>query len=247
MPVPSVYSAELSEFVFAAGVKLLERQRPDVMYLSTTDYIQHKHAPGDPVANEFYRRIDDCFGRLVALGATVALTADHGMSDKSLPDGRPNVIFLHDILDARFGTGRTRVVCPITDAFVRHHGALGGFVRVWCLDPNISAAAIIDHIKHIPGIAEALDRDAVCARYSLPPDREGDVAIIAESNTVIGAAAKEHDLSALRDARLRSHGGTSEASVPFIVSVPLNDEYQVHALGGVKSYQIFDYAINGTR
>ncbi|MEP7261754.1 MAG: alkaline phosphatase family protein, partial [Usitatibacter sp.] len=42
MPVPSVYSAELSEFVFAAGVKLLEKQRPDIMYLSTTDYIQHK-------------------------------------------------------------------------------------------------------------------------------------------------------------------------------------------------------------
>jgi hypothetical protein len=28
MPVPSVYSAELSEFVFAAGVKLLETRRP---------------------------------------------------------------------------------------------------------------------------------------------------------------------------------------------------------------------------
>ncbi len=46
-PVPSVYSADLSEFVFAAGVKLMQRpNRPDVMYLSTTDYVQHKHAPG---------------------------------------------------------------------------------------------------------------------------------------------------------------------------------------------------------
>src|SRR5512134_1596743 len=31
MPVPSVYSAELSEFVLAAGVKLMERDRPDIM------------------------------------------------------------------------------------------------------------------------------------------------------------------------------------------------------------------------
>ena len=31
-PLPDVYSAELSEFVFAAGVKLMARQRPDVMY-----------------------------------------------------------------------------------------------------------------------------------------------------------------------------------------------------------------------
>jgi Uncharacterized proteins of the AP superfamily len=45
MPVPDVYSAGLSEFVFAAGVKLMERDRPEIMYLSTTDYIQHKHAP----------------------------------------------------------------------------------------------------------------------------------------------------------------------------------------------------------
>ena len=45
-PVPEVYSAELSEFVFAAGVKLLREWRPDVMYLTTTDYVQHKYAPG---------------------------------------------------------------------------------------------------------------------------------------------------------------------------------------------------------
>jgi phosphonoacetate hydrolase len=33
MPVPSVYSAALSEFIFVAGVKLMERERPDLMYL----------------------------------------------------------------------------------------------------------------------------------------------------------------------------------------------------------------------
>src|SRR5689334_20875693 len=41
-PLPSVYSADLSEFVFAAGVRLMQTRRPDVMYLSTTDYVQHK-------------------------------------------------------------------------------------------------------------------------------------------------------------------------------------------------------------
>ena len=55
MPLPSVYSAALSEFVFAAGVALLERERPDLMYLSTTDYVQHKAAPGTPVANDVLR------------------------------------------------------------------------------------------------------------------------------------------------------------------------------------------------
>ncbi len=71
MPVPSVYSAALSEFVFVAGVKLMERERPDLMYLSTTDYIQHKAAPGTPAANDFYAMIDRNLARLDALGATI--------------------------------------------------------------------------------------------------------------------------------------------------------------------------------
>ena len=247
MPLPGMYSMELSLFVLEAGIRLLQSERPHLMYLSLTDFVQHKHAPGEPAADAFYRRLDDCFGRLDALGAVVALTADHGMSDKSLPDGRPHVIFLQDILDTRFGTGATQVVCPITDAFVRHHGALGGFVRVWIHDPQLSAAEVIAHVAPVPGIAEALDRAAVCARYELPADREGDVAVLAEQNVVIGGAAAEHDLSALSDARLRSHGGLSEARVPFILSAPLNASYRQKAAQGLKSHQIFDFAINGVR
>lgn len=247
MPLPDMYSMELSLFVLEAGIRLLEKEKPALMFLSLTDYIQHKHAPGDPVANEFYRRIDDAFGRLASLGAIVALTADHGMSDKSLPDGQPNVIFLQDLLDASFGAGTTRVICPITDAFVRHHGALGGFVRIWCLDNAVSAEAVIARLQGVPGIESVLSRGEVCRRFELPPDREGDVAVIAEANVVIGAAAAEHDLSTLTDARLRSHGGTSEARVPFILSEPLNAAYAKKVGAGLKSHQIFDFAINGTR
>src|SRR3546814_9487476 len=82
LPVPSVYSADLSEFVFAAGVKLMERERPDIMYLSTTDYVQHKHAPGTPEANAFYAMMDGYWRQLADLGCTIVLTADHGMNAK---------------------------------------------------------------------------------------------------------------------------------------------------------------------
>ncbi|HYO28070.1 MAG TPA: phosphonoacetate hydrolase [Azonexus sp.] len=245
MPQPEIYSMELSLFVLEAGIKLLERGHRDLMFLSLTDYIQHKHAPGDPVANEFYRRIDEKIGRLTDLGAIVALTSDHGMNDKSTSDGRPNVIFLQDILDAEFGAGDTKVICPITDAFVRHHGALGGFVRVWCRGGKATPAAIIALINDIPGIAMALTKEEVCARFDLPPDREGDVAVIGDIGTVIGAAEAEHDLSNLSDARLRSHGSTTEARVPFILSHPVSADYSMRAAQGLKSYQIFDYAING--
>ncbi len=247
MPLPDMYSMDLSLFVLEAGVKLLEEERPDLMYLSLTDFIQHKHAPGDPVANEFYQRIDALLGKLAARGATVALTADHGMNDKSNASGKPNVIYLQDILDRKFGPGDTKVICPITDAFVRHHGALGGFVRVWCLGGKATPQAIIDLIRDMPGIAAALDRETVCRRFELPPDREGDVAVIGDVNTVIGASVADHDLSKLADARLRSHGSTTEARVPFILSRPVSAEFQRRAEQGLKSRQIFEYAINGVQ
>jgi phosphonoacetate hydrolase len=246
MPQPDMYSMELSLLVLEAGIRLLERNRPDLMFLSLTDYIQHKHAPGAAVSNEFYRRIDAAFGRLASLGAVVALTADHGMNDKSRPDGAPNVVFLQDILDREFGAGDTRVICPITDAFVKHHGALGGFVRVWCLGGRATPRAIIELVKDLPGVAAALDREEVCRRFDLPPDREGDVAVIGDRCTVIGAARSEHDLSNVVDARLRSHGSVLEARVPFILSHALNATYRERAATTpLKSHQIFDYAING--
>ena len=247
MAAPDIYSMELSLFVLEAGIRLLARDRPDIVFLSLTDYVQHKHAPGNPIASAFFGRLDECFGRLASLGATVALTADHGMSDKARPDGSPNVIYLQDILDEAFGAGATRVVCPITDAFVRHHGSLGGFVRVWCVGGRAAPEAVIALLAGRPGIAAALGRDEVCARFDLPPDREGDVAVIGEAGVVIGSTPADHDLASLRDARLRSHGSLAEARVPFILSRPLNPTYLRRAARGpLRSLEIFDYAINGT-
>ena len=131
MAVPDVYSADLSEFVFAAGVKLMERDRPEIMYLSTTDYIQHKHAPGTPVANDFYAMMDGYMARLDAMGCTIVLTADHGMNAKFGADGKPDVIYLQDVFDGWLGKDKARVILPITDPYVVHHGALGSFAVVY--------------------------------------------------------------------------------------------------------------------
>ncbi|MCC7483667.1 MAG: phosphonoacetate hydrolase [Burkholderiales bacterium] len=246
MPQPDMYSMELSLFVLEAGIRLLERDRPDILYLSLTDWVQHKYAPHEPEAGRFYREIDACFGRLAALGAVVALTADHGMNDKSDARGRPNVIWLQDVLDARFGKGDTRVICPITDAFVGHHGALGGFVRVWCRG-KARPREIIEAIAGIDGIEQVLDRAGVCELYELPPDREGDVAVISRAGVCIGSSEAEHDLSGLEGHRLRTHGGVSEAKVPVVINRPLNDAYRLKAaVSTLKSYQVFDYALNGT-
>ena len=245
-PLPGMYSMELSLFVLDAGVKLLEAGGRDLMFLSLTDWVQHKYAPHEAEARRFYRELDRRFGRLAELGAVVALTADHGMNDKSTPEGRPNVVWLQDILDARFGKGDARVICPITDAFVAHHGALGGFVRVWCRG-KATAPQVIEAIRGIPGLESVLDREAACRTFDLPPDREGDVVVVAEANVCVGASEKDHDLSGLAGHRLRTHGGTSEAKVPFIINAPLNDDYKLRGGAAVlRSYELLDFAINGT-
>lgn len=245
MPQPGMYSMELSLFVLEAGIKLLERDRPDLLYLSLTDYVQHKYAPHEAEAKRFYQELDRRFGRLAELGAVVALTADHGMNDKSDEKGRPNVIWLQDILDKEFGTGDTRVICPITDAFVAHHGALGGFVRVWC-QGKATPRDVIAAIHGLPGVESVLDKATACRVHDLPADREADVVVISTADVCIGGSAAQHDLSGLEGHRLRTHGGVSEAKVPIILSEPLNDGYRLKAgTRTLKSYQVFDFALNG--
>ena len=245
-PLPDMYSMALSLFVLDAGIKLLEQAPRDLMYLSLTDYVQHKYAPNESEARRFYQALDQRFGKLQALGALVALTADHGMSDKSDAAGQPNVIWLQDVLDAKFGKGDCKVVCPITDAFVAHHGALGGFVRVWC-QGKATPRQVMDAIHGIDGIESVLDKATACKVHDLPADREADVVVISTANVCIGASAADHDLSGLTGHRLRTHGGVSEAKVPIILSEPLNDEYKLKlACAALKSYQIFDFALNGT-
>jgi phosphonoacetate hydrolase len=218
MPLPSVYSAELSEFVFAAGCALLERERPDIMYLSTTDYVQHKHAPGTPAANAFTGMIDRYLARLDAAGATVVFTADHGMNAKTDAFGRPNIVFLQDVLDAAIGQDATRVILPITDPYVVHHGALGSFATVY-IDGSVSVAAVRERVAALPGIDLVLGREEAAARFELPANRIGDLVVVSERLTVIGSRRSGHDLSGL-DAPLRSHGGISEQRVPLIANRP---------------------------
>ena len=217
-PLPEVYSADLSEFVFAAGVKLLARDKPDLMYLSTTDYVQHKYAPGSAGANLFYKMMDGYLGSLDALGATVVIIADHGMKDKHLADGSPDVVYLQDVLDAAFGVGTSKVILPITDPYVVHHGALGSYATVYV--KGVVPDDVARVISKLEGIDVVYSNAEGCAKFGLPPDRTGDLIVLSGGPTftkVIGTSASKHDLSGL-DAPLRSHGGLSEQEVPIIIN-----------------------------
>jgi len=128
-PTPPIYSPDASLFVLQSGVALLEHGLADFLYLSLTDFMQHKFAPETPESLDFYAGIDHELGRLLSAGAVVGATADHGMNAKQKLNGEPNVIYLETILTERFGPG-FRVILPITDPYVRHHGALGSFAVV---------------------------------------------------------------------------------------------------------------------
>ncbi|MDP3082762.1 MAG: phosphonoacetate hydrolase [Rubrivivax sp.] len=216
LPLPDVYSAALSEFVFAAGVKLMAGRRPDVMYLSTTDYVQHKHAPGTEGANDFFAMMDGYCGQLDAMGCVIALTADHGMNAKVKFDATPDVIYLQDLLDGWLGAGAARVILPITDPYVVHHGALGSFATVY-LPASADAGALALQLAALRGIESVHVREAAAAHFELPADRIGDLVVVSERSVVLGTAASRHDLSAL-EVPLRSHGGASEQRVPLILN-----------------------------
>jgi phosphonoacetate hydrolase len=241
LPLPSVYSADLSEFVFAAGVKIMQTQRPDVMYLSTTDYIQHKHAPGTDGANAFYTMMDRYMSQLEEMGCVIALTADHGMNAKASMDGSPDVIYLQDWFDAHLGAAAARVILPITDPYVVHHGALGSYATVY-LPMGADRDALIGQLKILRGVECVYTREEAATRFELPPDRIGDVVVVSERSTVIGTSKSRHDLSAL-EVPLRSHGGISEQRVPLILNRKI-DASQLSAGRRLRNFDAFDFALN---
>lgn len=237
-PVPDVYSADLSEFVFAAGVKLMESFRPDLMYLSTTDYIQHKAGPGTKIANDFYAMIDGYLASLDKLGAIVVATADHGMNDKHDPKSKaPNVIYLQTLFDEWLGKGAARVILPITDPYVVHHGALGSFATVH-IPATANASDLLARVRKIDGVDLALTQKEACERFELPADRIGDLVITSTRYMTLGTAPEKHDLSGL-DEPLRSHGGLTEQRVPMIANRKLKDLPK-----GLRNFDVFSVALN---
>lgn len=235
-PVPEVYSADLSEFVLAAGVKILKEWSPNVMYLSTTDYVQHKFAPNQQGAKDFYSMADKYIGELDALGAALVVTADHGMKPKHDANGKPSVIYVQDILDQWLGQAAARVILPITDPYVVHHGALGSFATAY-LPAEVDTNEITEKLSNLEGILLVINKSEAVKRFDLPPDRIGDIVVISAENMTLGTSVDRHDLEALKEP-LRSHGGLTEQEVPFIV----NRKIDLPEVPNLRNYDAFFYA-----
>ncbi|WP_183576093.1 phosphonoacetate hydrolase [Mucilaginibacter sp. X5P1] len=240
---PAIYSAEASLFVLRAGVALIEKGMADFLYLSLTDYMQHTYAPETEESLAFYQAQDVELGKMLELGAIIGATADHGMNSKIKADGTPNVLYIETMLTEKFGPG-FRVICPITDPYVKHHGALGSYVLVY-MDDTSKIVEVKNWLALQHGITEVYDKETGCRILEQPADRTGDLFVLSARDVVVGRTAADHDLKAL-DGTLRSHGGRYEEMVPLVVSHPLNAAYKRKAQGDPRNFDVFDFAINGT-
>jgi phosphonoacetate hydrolase len=223
-------------------VRLLETRRVDLMYLSTSDYVQHKYAPESPEARRYHARLDRVLGQLDAQGAILGITADHGMNAKVRPDGSPKVEFIETLLKEA-GISEARVILPITDPYVVHHGGLGSYATVY-LDPGkVRRAAGL--LQRAPGVELVLTREEAAERFELPGDRIGELVVLASRDTVLGGTPERHDLSHVREG-LRSHGGLHESVAPMILNRPLRPAYaRALASGRARNLDLFDYLCNG--
>lgn len=242
-PTPSIYSPDASLFVLRAGAAFIEKGLADFLYLSLTDYMQHTYAPKAEASLAFYEEMDKELGRLLQFGAIVGITADHGMNAKIKEDGSPNVLYIEDMLEEQFGPD-FRVICPITDPYVKHHGALGSYVVVH-VPENSPIDQVKDWLAMQPGITEVYDKATAARMLEQPEDRTGDLVVLSARDVVVGRRPHYHDLSAL-DGTLRSHGGRYEEMVPMVISHPLNATYCRRASCDPRNFDIFDFTINGT-
>ncbi|MCF1714155.1 phosphonoacetate hydrolase [Flavihumibacter sp. RY-1] len=241
---PAIYSADASLFVLKAGVAFIKAGLADFLYLSLTDYMQHTYAPEAPESLAFYEAQDKLIGELMELGAVVGATADHGMNAKVKADGSPQVLFVEEMLEQQFGDLGFRVICPITDPYVKHHGALGSYVVVH-LDATEKVEEVKNWLMQQQGITEVYDRTMAVHVLEQPEDRIGDLVVLSARDVVLGRRASYHDLAAL-DGTLRSHGGRYEEMVPMVLSHPLKPAYRIKAGGDPRNFDIFDFTINGT-
>jgi len=233
---PGIYDWDLSHYAMEIGLAVHRRVGLDLLYVSLTDYVQHKEPPGGEMADCFFRRFDELLADYLGEGFLIGITADHGMNAK------PRIVYLEDVLEAS-GFGSARVVLPITDPYVVHHGALGSFA--WVHLPASEVESARDLLARLDGIEEVYSREEAAVIFEHPPDRIGDLSIASDAATALGKSEAKHDLSGVASG-LRSHGGRHEQIVPIIVSRPLRADYAVRHAAGVNNSDLHDLLLNGT-
>lgn len=211
---PGIYSGGASAWLLDAAVHVLDERDPDVLYVSTTDVIPHKHAPEESAAKQWVSELDADLAALDERSDALVATADHGMNRKSV------CVDLESVLE-REGHD-AEVVRLITDEHTYHHRNLGGAAYVYLRDESADAIAWLDDLD---GVEEVVPADETAERFRLPADAIGDALVLGTASSVFGPV--EEGVRSSVD--LRSHGSHHERRVPYVASTGATLEYNVEA------------------
>ncbi len=206
-PRCEIYSLEINYWVLEAARVVMQEQDPDLVYVSTTDYIMHKFPPEHEMARRHLQGLDQIIGRIAdeQPQREIYITADHGMSPKH------RAINLTAKL-AKVGI-ETVFVPVIKDKYVVHHDNLGGVGYVYLKDPA-SVGEAIEVLQEIVGIERVYRCEEAAEQFGLMPDRIGDLFVLGAPEVVFGDIEGDE-----QRIDIRSHGSHHEAAIPIIGSV----------------------------
>jgi phosphonoacetate hydrolase len=202
-PPGDIYSAEINVWLFRAARELLRSEDPDVMYVSTTDFVQHKYAPEHEVAQQQMHDLDHVLGDIIddRPEREVYVTADHGMRAKTAGVDLRRVIGAPD--------GDVTFLPIIKDKYVAHHDNLAGAAFLFCTD-DAARERTAARLAECPEVERIYTNAEAAAAFSMPVDRIGDYFVLGTPDVVFGEFESER-----QDVTVRSHGSHHEARVPI--------------------------------
>ncbi len=201
---PNIYSMDINIWVFEAGYHLIKNESPDIVYLSTTDYVMHKYAPEEEVSLMHLNGIDHWIGKILEEepDRDIYITADHGMNPKT------RAINLSELLEKE---GISAEVIPIIkDRYVAHHQNLGGAAYIY-LNEQKDMNVILDILNDVDFVEEVYTASQAADEFNLLCSRIGDLMVLAPEDTVYGSL---DGIETTVD--IRSHGSKYEQTVPLI-------------------------------
>ena len=203
-PVEPIYSCEINWWLLRAVHYTLRKHDPDLVYCSTTDWVQHKYAPNEEMSQLHMHKLDRIIGEIVddCPEREIYITADHGMLDKTSAIDPSQVLCQVNIASTS--------IPIIKDRYEAHHSNLGGAAYVFLKNQTDieSAKQVLTKTQGIEEVYTAIDAAKI---FKLHPDRIGDMFVLADKDTVFGVLEAPS-----KEIKVRSHGSRHESYVPII-------------------------------
>lgn len=208
-PPPDIYSADVNHWVWRVALDVI-KNRPQIglIFVHTTDYPMHMHAPDASESQAHLRGIDTLLKEAADADPDMAffLVADHGMNSKT------TVVDLNKTLAAR-DIGVKIAMSAERDQYPRHHGGHGGTAFIYLNAPS-DAEKVATALRQVEGVEEVLNREEATRQYRLNPHRIGDLWVTASKRVVFGTLATEREAL---PRGYRSHGSAHERDIPCII------------------------------